>query len=174
MLGGGAQPGREELAWPSTFGNPTGWLSLNTLENVPSRHLLFSTASKCLCVRPLPASCCSLQLLGKTQRDPVFRGHGKERRYFSAQEAALLLKGWIYSHGGVQRPSRSQFPAAGVSAAVQVPSVCGGAGSLQPAPYQGGASSRAGLSVSTGIDRIDFCGLRAAGQISSLVGLLTL
>lgn len=29
VLGGGAQPGREELAWPSTFGNPTGWLSLN-------------------------------------------------------------------------------------------------------------------------------------------------
>lgn len=30
------------------------------------------------------------------------------------------------------------------------------------------------LSVSTGIDKIDFCGLRAVGQISSLVGLLTL
>lgn len=60
-----------------------------------------------------------------------------------------------------------------------MPSVCGGkarggAGSLQPAPYQGGASGRAGLSVTPGIDKIDFCGLRAVGQISSLVGLLTL
>lgn len=46
--------------------------------------------------------------------------------------------------------------------------------SQEPPHTEGDASSTASLSVTTGIDKIDFCGLRAVGQISSLVGLLTL
>ena len=49
-------PGGEELAWWSSFGNPTGWLSVNTFESLALRHRLFSVDLKCLCVRPLPAA----------------------------------------------------------------------------------------------------------------------
>jgi len=34
--------GEEVLAWWSGFGNPTGWLSVNTFESLALRHRLFS------------------------------------------------------------------------------------------------------------------------------------
>ena len=84
-------------------------------------------------------------------------------------------------------PASPQHGSAWVSAAAeaQLPSACGEGwwgerlvGSVpcsqEPPHTEGDASSTASLSVTTGIDKIDFCGLRGVGQISSLVGLLTL